>query len=116
MAVACRMRFKLRDEIRIQIPQRGQEERTLDPAIPARWNQQTKLDDAGAAWDFIQRLENAAGVSVYDISLTAESGDGQQNIEYSGVLAGGYGAAALRSIADKLQEIVSFRSRFDLPA
>ncbi len=24
---------------------------------PARWNQQTKLDDAGAVWDFLQRLE-----------------------------------------------------------
>ena len=75
--------------------------------MPARWNQQTKLDDSGAVWDFIQRLEKAAGVSAYDISLTAESSDGQQNVEYSGALDGGYDAAALKSVAEKLQEIVS---------
>src|SRR5262249_7915134 len=94
------------ETIRIQIPQKGQEERTLDPAIPARWTQQRKLDDSGAVWDFIERLEKAAGVSAYDISLTAESSDGQQNVEYSGALDGGYDAATLKSVADKLQEIV----------
>jgi hypothetical protein len=93
--------------IRIPIPQKGQEERTLDPTLPARWTQQTKLDDSGAVWDFIQRLEKAAGASAYDISLTAESSDGQQNVEYSGALEGGYDAAALKSVAEKLQEIVS---------
>ena len=95
------------ETVRIPIPQKGQEERTLDPAIPARWNQQTKLDDSGAAWDFIQRFEKAAGVSSYNISLTAESSDGQQNVEYSGALDGGYDAAALKFVAEKLQEIVS---------
>ena len=34
--------------IKVQIPQKGQEELALDPAKPALWNQQTKLDDAGA--------------------------------------------------------------------
>ncbi|HEV8716594.1 MAG TPA: hypothetical protein VGX03_27720, partial [Candidatus Binatia bacterium] len=92
---------------RIPIPQQGQEERTLDPTIPARWTQQTKLDDSGAVWDFIQRLEKTAGAGAYDVSLTAESSDGQQNVEYSGALDGGYDAAALKSVADKLQEIVS---------
>jgi hypothetical protein len=95
------------ETIRLPIPQRGQEEHALDPAIPARWNQQTKLDDSGAVWDFIQRLEKATGVGAHDISLTAESSDGQQNVEYSGALDGGYDAAALKSVADKLQEIVS---------
>ena len=107
-AMAIASAYDLSSEtIRIQIPQKGQAERTLDPAIPARWNQQTKLDDAGTAWDFIQRLENAVGVSVYDISLTAESSDGQQNVEYSGALDGGYAAAAVKSVAAKLQEIVN---------
>ena len=107
-AMAVSSAYDLNSEtIRIPIPQKGQEERTLDPAIPARWNQQTKLDDSGAVWDFIQRLEKAAGVSAYDISLTAESSDGQQNVEYSGALEGGYDAAALKSVAEKLQEIVS---------
>ena len=107
-AMALASAYDLNSEtIRIPIPQPGQEERTLDPTIPARWNQLTKLDDSGAVWDFIQRLEKTAGVSAYDISLTAESSDGQQNIEYSGALDGGYDAAALRSIGEKLQEIVS---------
>lgn len=107
-AMAVASGYDLNSEIvRIPIPQRGQEERTLDPALPARWTQQTKLDDPGAVWDFIQRLEKATGASAYDISLTAESSDGQQNIEYSGALDGGYQATALKSVADKLQEIVT---------
>jgi len=107
-AMAVASAYGLNSEtIRLPIPQRGQEERALDPAIPARWNQQTKLDDSGAVWDFIQRLEKATGVGAHDISLTAESSDGQQNVEYSGALDGGYDAAALKSVADKLQEIVS---------
>jgi len=106
MAVAAA--YELNSEIvRIPIPQEGQEERRLDPAIPARWNQQTKLDDSGATWDFIQRLEKTAGVSAYDIGLTAESDDRRQNVEYSGALDGGYDAASLKSIAAKLQDIVS---------
>ena len=95
------------ETIRVAIPQKGQEERTLDPAIPARWNQQTKLDDSGAIWDFIQRLDKTAGVSAYDIGLTAESDDGHQNVEYSGALDGGYDAASLKSVAEKVQDIVS---------
>lgn len=94
------------ETIRIPIPRKGEEEHTLDLAIPARWNQQTKLDDSGAVWDFIKRLETASGVGAYDISLTAESSDGLQNVDYSGALDGGYDAAILKSVAEKLQEIV----------
>ena len=43
----------------------------------------------------------------HDISLTAESADGQQNVEYSGALEGGYDALAVKAIAQKLQDIVS---------
>ena len=78
----------------------------MNPAIPARWKQQTKLDDSGAVWDLIGRLEKTVGVSAYDVSLTAESGDGLQNVEYSGIVEGGYDAAALKSVAEKLQDIV----------
>ena len=95
------------ETIRIPIPQKGQEKSTLDLAIPARWNQQTKLDDATSVWDFISRMEKVAGTTAYDISLTAESSDGRQNVEYSGVLEGGYDAAALETVAKKLQDIVS---------
>jgi hypothetical protein len=106
-AMAVSTGYDLNSEpIRIAIPQKGQERPPIDTILPARWTQQTKLDDAGAVWDFIQRLELAAGVSAHDISLTAESSDGQQNVEYSGALDGGYAAAAVKSVADKLQEIV----------
>jgi hypothetical protein len=108
-AMAVASGYDLNSEtIRIPIPQPGNDPRPpIDLTRPARWNQQKKLDDAGAVWDFIQRLGQAAGVSAYDISLTAESCDGQQNVEYSGALEGGYDAAALKSVAEKLQEIVS---------
>ena len=100
------------ETIRILIQQQGQAARpAIDPALPARWNQQPKLDDAGAVWNFIQRLEQASATGVrvvaHDIGLTAESGDGQQNVEYSGALEGGYDAAAVKTVVDKLQEIVS---------
>ena len=54
----------------------------------------------------IGRLEKAADVLAFDVSLTAESTDGSQNVEYSGALAGGYGAAALKDVAEKLQTLV----------
>lgn len=106
-AMAVAPAYELNSEtVRIAIPQPGQEERTLDPTIPARWNQQTRLDDNGTVWDFIQRLEQASGVNAYDIGLTAESSDGQQNVDYSGALDDGYDAATLKSVTEKLQEIV----------
>lgn len=105
MAVATS--YMLNSEtLKIPIPQKGQEERTLDPAIPAKWNQSTKLDDSGAVWDLIGRLEKTSNVLAFDISMTAESSDGRQNIEYSGALEEGYGATAIESVAKKLQEIV----------
>jgi len=107
-AMAVSYGYNLNSEtVRIPIPQPGQEERTLDPAIPARWKQQTRLDDSGTLWDFIQRLAQATGVTAYDISLTTESSDGQQNIEYSGALEDGYNSLTLGTVVEKLQEIVS---------
>lgn len=96
------------ETIRIAIPQKGGAERPpIDLATPARWTQQTKLDDASAVWDTIVRLEQAGAVTAHDISLTAESTDGQQNVEYSGALDSGYNAMAVKAIAQKLQDIVS---------
>ena len=107
-AMAVTSGYDLNSEtIRIPIPQKGREESTLDPAIPARWSQQTKLDDSGAVWDFIPCMERVVGMTAYDIGLTADSSDGQQNVEYSGALEGGYDAAALKAVAEKLQDIVS---------
>jgi hypothetical protein len=95
------------EQISISIPQRGQQTGSVvDPQRPARWTQQKKLDDPGAVWDLIQRLEKTAEVRVYDISLTADSSDGHQNVEYSGAVDGGYDAAAVKGIAERLQDIV----------
>ena len=41
----------------------------------------------------------------YDIALTAESSDGLQHIEFSGALDGGYDAAVLKDVANRLQEL-----------
>lgn len=90
---------------RIPIPQRGQGP-TIDPAIPAKWKGPIRLDDTGGVWDFIQRLGDFPGTSCHDIGLTAESADGQQNIEFSGALEVGYDTAALRALAEKMQDIV----------
>lgn len=109
-AMAVSSAHRLNSEtIRIQIPQEGGSGGggTLNPAISTRWHQQTRLDDSGAVWDFIRRLEVASGTNAYDIGLTAESSDGMQNIDYSGALDGGYDAASLKIIAEKLQDIVN---------
>ncbi|WP_169741491.1 DUF499 domain-containing protein [Comamonas aquatica] len=108
-AMATASEYGLSSEtIRITIPQQGGVERpSIDLTAPARWTQQTKLDDAAAVWDTIGRLEKAGSVMAHDISLTAESADGQQNVEYSGALEGGYDASAVKAIAQKLQDIVS---------
>ena len=52
------------------------------------------------------RIEQVEGLKAYDISLTAESSDGQQNVEYSGALESGYDALTVKAIAQKMQEIV----------
>lgn len=108
-ALAVCAAYDLSSEIvRIPIPQQGKETApTIDLTLPARWNQQTRLDDASAVWDFLQRLEAATNVTAHDISLTAESTDGQQNVEYSGALEAGYDAAAAKAVAEQLQAIVS---------
>lgn len=108
-AMAVAAEYGLSSEvIRIAIPQKGGAERPpIHLTQPARWTQQTKLDDASAVWDIIGRLELAAGVMAHDISLTAESDDGQQNVEYSGALDSGYDAPAVKAVAQKLQDIVS---------
>ena len=93
--------------IRVQIPQKGEIEKQLDPVKAARWAQQTKLDDSTAVWDFLVRLEKTVGITVFDISLTAESADGQQSVDFSGALETGYHAADIKTIAEKLQDLVS---------
>lgn len=107
-AMAVGEAYDLNSEtVSIQIPQKGAEERELDLTKPARWTKQTKLDDPGAVWDTIQRLEKEAGVTAFDIGLTAESSDRQQHVDFSGSMESGYDGVALKSVAEKLQEIVN---------
>lgn len=91
---------------RIQIPQGGGSAPAIDVAAPARWMLPTKLDDTGAVWDFLERLSGAISVVAFDIALNAESTNGEQHLEFSGALADGYSAKNLRTVAEKLQEIV----------
>jgi hypothetical protein len=93
------------ETVRIPIPKKGDDGPTLDAKIPARWNQRQKLDETGQVWDFIQQLSAATNVTAYDITLTAESDDGLQHIEFSGALNAGYDATALKDVADRLQEL-----------
>jgi hypothetical protein len=94
------------EAVKITIPQPGKAAPTLDPLAPARWRQLEKRDDAEAVWNFIKGLEKAPDVRVYDMSITAESTDGHQILEYTGALDDGYDAAALRALADKMQDLV----------
>jgi len=106
-AVAAADAFDLCSEVlAIHIPQPGSDGPKIDLVKPVRWSQRTKLDDTGAVWDFIQRLDEAAAVIAHDVELTAESTDGLQHVEYSGALDAGYLAVDLRATADKLQDIV----------
>ena len=107
-AVAVCDEYGLNSEaLRIPIPQRGEEARPLiDAARPARWTQQTKLDDPGAVWDTLQRLEKSGAVRAYDIGITTESADGEQNVDYSGSLQDGYDATELKAVSEKLQAVV----------
>jgi chitobiase/beta-hexosaminidase-like protein len=96
------------EPIRILIPQPGTDARPpVNLTAQAGWSQQTKLDDSTSVWDFIERLGKSPGVRAYDINLTAESSDGHENVEYSGALQSGYDAVAVKSVAEKLQEIAS---------
>lgn len=92
------------DVLRVQIPQKGQEARSIDPLTPAKLKLQTRLDDSGAVWDFIERLDRAAGVLANDIALTAESTNGQQHVEFMGSSDAGYDAKSLKALADRLVE------------
>ena len=106
-AIGVAATFGLTSEtVRIAIPQKGEGARKIDPLIPAEWKQQTKLDDSGAVWEFIERLKQTINACAYDIQVTAESADGLQHIDYMGSSERGYDATQLKSVADQLQAIV----------
>jgi hypothetical protein len=108
-AVAVSSQYDLYSEpVTVKIPPMGvgPDPVIIDPILPTLWKQQTKLDDSAAVWDFIQRLDQSPDVSAFAISLIADSNDGQQTIDYSGAVGGGFDAQAITVVAEKLQEIV----------
>ena len=90
------------EPVRVQIPQKGEEARVVDPAIPAKYRLQQRLDDTGAVWNFVEQMGENPGMRVNEISLTAESADGLQHVEFIGSPDSGYDAQELRSLADQL--------------
>jgi len=108
-AVAISSEYSLNSEtIKIQIPQgaSGSSDTSIDKTQPATWASKTKLDEAGAVWDFIGKLEKTNQAIVHDITLTAESDDGNVVLDYAGSKEEGYGAAEVKDIAEQLQKMV----------
>ena len=94
-------------QVVLEIPKRGEEVRIIDPTRPARWQKSTKLDDSGAVWELITRLEQNPEVVAYDVLLYAQSRDGgAETLEYNGSQPNGYRGADLKAVAVRLQEIV----------
>lgn len=107
-AIALCSRYGLSSEVLpIMIPRPNDVRPAIDIDRPVRWTHITKLDDAGEVWDTLRRLEAANGIMLHDITFTAESMDGQQNVEFSGTQTDGYASIAAQSIATQLQSIVS---------
>lgn len=110
LATAVVLDYDLKSDIVVvQIPQRGKEVFNLDVKLPAKWTQLTKLDDSAAVWEFIRGMEGA-GITAYDMSLNSTSSDGKQNLDYSGTIESGYSIAAVKAVADKVQDIVGVGS------
>jgi len=95
------------EKLTVNIPKRGEEERTIDPQRPARWTARTKLDESGQVWEFLAQFEKSPQATAHDLSLTAESENGQQVLDYTGSRPEGYAAVDLRQLSEKLQEIVA---------
>ncbi|MCC5838834.1 MAG: DUF499 domain-containing protein [Opitutales bacterium] len=105
-AVAVAEAYQLNSAVlTVQIPRKGEEGRQLDPVKPARWAGRLRLDDTGAVWDFIGKMEKAAGTTAHDISLTAENADGQQHLEFTGAVTEGYTGAVIKLIAEQMQQL-----------
>jgi len=115
-AIASAPALGIQSEItRIPIPQKGTGSGSgasggsgpsLDPNKPAKWTDRRKLDEAGQVWDFIQRITAATNVKAFDIHLTAEGDDGFQHVDFSGAIEDGYDGPGLKTVADRLQELV----------
>lgn len=100
--------FDLHSQVlRVPIPSNGDDGGGgLDLTSPAAWTDPIKLDDAGAAWAFLDRLKKVKDATAHDVSITAESDDGRQTLDYMGAVDGGYGTDRLDEVARALQDLV----------
>ena len=108
-AIAVSDEYSLNSEtLKVQIPQggSGNPTPTIDKTTPATWTSKNKLDDSGAVWEFIGRLEKTNQAIAYDINLTAESEDGDVVLDYAGSQPNGYTAEAIKTLAEDLQRMV----------
>lgn len=114
-AIALSKEFGIASEtIRISIPQRGEEEQTIDLTSACRWSKATKRDDTSGVWDLIARLEQNPSVSAFNIALVAESEGGYQVVEFTGAQESGYAAAALKDLGNRLQDIAGTGAKLRL--
>jgi hypothetical protein len=95
------------EPVRIPIPEKnGPDSPRVDPLKPAKWVSPQRIDDTGQVWNFLKKLAEGQSIRAYDVSFIAENADGQQHIEFNGTLETGYDHESLKSLADRVQEIV----------
>jgi len=106
-AVATASQYDNNSEIiKVDIPtEAGGGRPPVRPDIPARWVAQSKLDDPGAVWEFIEKLRPYAGAAASGINISLESADGHQVLDYSDSIADGYTSEALKAMVDKIQTV-----------
>ena len=63
-----------------------------------------KLDDSASVWKFINKLEQSPNINANDISVSLESSDGKETIDYIGSRS--FEGASLKETVEKLQTMV----------
>jgi hypothetical protein len=108
-AIATSSEYSLNSEVikvKVQQGDTTGSDATLDKSQPATWTSKIKLDESGAVWDLIDKLEKYPTTTTFNISLTAESDDGNVVLDYAGSITDGYKAADIKAIAENLQQMV----------
>lgn len=78
---------------------------SFDKTAPTTWKGKTNGDDSGKVWQLIDALAMYSDVRARTVSLTAESADGEQLLDFAGSRDSGYSAEELRTLANQLQEL-----------
>jgi hypothetical protein len=104
LAIATCAAFNLSSaQSNIPIPD-GKKKPKINVAIPTKWKKKLKLDDSASVWKFIGKLEQLPNVNANDISVSLESSDGKENIDYIGSRS--FEGASLKETVEKLQTMV----------